>query len=116
RGRSNAPTALPLPYAETRLVEEAPTSAQVKHTYVLGSRWVNQASAGFSRLAVPIFNATIDGQYPTKAGLRGLPRGEADSSFPEIAFAGPNAPTQWRGTDSRAFTEYLNNYTLQNNL
>lgn len=114
--QTNPQTALPLPYAETRLVEEVPTSAQIKHTYVLGSRWVNQASIGFSRLSVPIFNATIEGQYPIAAGLRGLPRGEADSSFPEIAFAGPNAPTQWRGTDARAFTEYLNNYTLQNNL
>jgi len=116
RGGGNAQTALPLPYTETRLVEEAPTSAQIKHTYVLGSRWVNQAGFGFSRLAVPIFNATIEGQHPIKAGLRGLPGGEADSSFPEIAFAGPNAPTQWRGTDARAFTEYLNNYTFQNNL
>jgi hypothetical protein len=116
RGGSNLQTALPLPYTETRLVEEAPTSAQVKHTFVLGSRWVNQASIGFSRLAVPIFNATVDGEYPVKAGLRGLPRGEADSAFPEVSFAGPNAPTQWRGTDARAFTEYLNNYTLQDNL
>jgi hypothetical protein len=104
RGGPNPQTALPLPYAETRLVEEAPTSAQIKHTYVLGSKWVNQASVGFSRLAVPIVNATIEGQYPIKAGLRGLPGGEADSSFPEIAFGGPNAPTQWRGTDARAFT------------
>jgi hypothetical protein len=116
RGGTNPQTALPLPYSETRLVEEVPTSAQVKHTFVLGSQWVNQASFGFSRLSVPIFNATIDGQYPINAGLRGLPNGEADSSFPEVAFAGPNAPTQWRGTDARAFTEYLNNYTLQNNL
>jgi hypothetical protein len=116
RGGTNPQTALPLPYTETRLVEEVPTSAQIKHTYVLGSKWVNQASLGFARLSVPIFNATIDGQHPTKAGLRGLPAGEADSSFPEITFLGPNAPTQWRGTDARAFTEYLNNYTLQNNL
>ena len=116
RGGTNAQTALPLPYTETRLVEEAPTSAQVKHTFVLGARWVNQASLGFSRLSVPIFNATIDGRYPIEAGLRGLPAGEADSSFPEVAFAGPNAPTQWRGTDARAFTEFLNNYTFQNNL
>ena len=65
---------------------------------------------------MPIFNATIDGHYPIKAGLRGLPAGEADSSFPEMTFAGPNAPTPWRGTDARAFTEYLNNYTLQDNL
>lgn len=116
RGGTNLQTALPLPYAETRLVVEEPTSAQIKHTHVLSPRWVNQASIGFSRLSVPIFNATIDGEYPIKAGLRGLPAGEADSSFPEIAFAGPNAPTQWRGTDARAFTEYLNNYTLQDNL
>ena len=116
RGGTNAQTNLPLPYTETRLVEEIPTSAQVKHTVVLGPRWVNQASIGFSRLSVPIFNATIDGQYPIKAGLRGLPAGEADSSFPEISFAGPNAITQWRGTDARAFTEYLNNYTVQDNL
>jgi hypothetical protein len=77
---------------------------------------VNQFSLGFARLSVPIFNATIDGQYPLQAGLRGLPAGEADSAFPEVSFAGPNSPTQWRGTDARAFTEYLNNYTLQNNL
>ena len=98
---------LPLPYAVTRLVEEIPTSAQFKHTYVLGSQWVNQVGFGLSRLAVPIENATIDGQYPIKAGLRGLPAGEADSSFPEVSFAGPNAPAGWRGTDARAFTEYL---------
>ncbi len=116
RGGTNAQTALPLPYTETRLVEEIPTSAQVKHISVLSSSWVNQVSVGYSRLSVPIFNATIDGQYPIKAGLRGLPAGEADSSFPEIMFLGPNAPTQWRGTDARAFTEYLNNYTLQDNL
>ncbi len=116
RGGTNPQTALPLPYTETRLVEEAPTSAQVKHTYVLGPTWVNQVSVGFSRLSVPIFNATIDEQYPIKAGLTGLPAGEADSSFPEISFAGPNVPTMWRGTDARAFTEYLNNYTLQDNL
>jgi hypothetical protein len=116
RGGGNAQTALPLPYTETRLVEEVPTAAQIKHSYVLGGRWVNQASLGFSRLSVPILNATIDGRYPIEAGLRGLPEGEADSAFPEIGFAGPNAPTSWRGTDARAFTEYLNNYTFQNNL
>ena len=113
---TNPQVALPLPYAETRLVDEIPTSTQVKHTTVVGSKLVNQASFGFSRLSVPIFSATIDGQYPIKAGLRGLPSGEADSSFPEVAFVGPNAPTQWRGTDSRSFTEYLNNFTFQDNV
>jgi hypothetical protein len=116
RGGTNAQTSLPLPYTETRLVEENPTTAQVKHTYVISSRWLNQLSVGYAYLGVPIANATIDGRYPIEAGLRGLPPGEADSAFPEIIFVGPNVPTQWRGTDARAFTEYLNNYTLQNNL
>ena len=33
--------------------------------------------------------------------------------FPEIAFAGPNAPAGWRGTDARPFLDALNNYSLQ---
>src|SRR2546427_748259 len=37
---------LPLPYAETRLVEEIPTTAQLKHALVIGSRLVNQATLG----------------------------------------------------------------------
>ncbi len=107
---------VPLPYTTTRLVEEIPSLGNVKHTYVIGSRMVNQFSVGYSRLEVPIENATIDGKYPQQAGLRGLPAGEADSAFPEVAFGGPNAPGGWRGTDARAFYERLENYTLQNNL
>ena len=34
----------------------------------------------------------------------------------EVTFAGPNAPVQWRGTDSRAFTVALNTYTLRDNV
>jgi len=113
---TNPQVALPLPYAETRLVEEIPSAVQVKHTSVLGSSLVNQVGAGYAHLGVPIFSATIDGQYPIKAGLRGLPSGEADSSFPEVSFAGPNNPTQWRGTDARSFTEYLNSVTIQDNV
>ena len=73
RGGTNAQTALPLPYTETRLVEEVTTTAQVKHTYVMSSSLVNQFSLGFARVAVPIANATIDGRYPQQAGLTGLP-------------------------------------------
>ena len=114
---TNPQTALPLPYTETRLVEEIPTSAPGQAHRTCSARDGSTRPASGSR-ACRCRSSTrrIDGQYPTKAGLRGLPAGEADSSFPEIAFAGPNAPTQWRGTDARAFTEYLNNYTFQNNL
>jgi hypothetical protein len=113
-GPANAP--MPLPYADTRIVEEIPTVARASETWTIKPTLLNQLSFGFSRLAVPITNATIDGSWPLKAGIKGLPPGEADSSFPEVSFAGPNAPVQWRGTNSRAFQDLENNFILQENL
>jgi hypothetical protein len=113
RGAGNS---LPLPYTDTRLVNEIPSTAQIKHTFVAKSNLINQVSFGFSRLWVPIFNATIDGDWMNKAGVKGLPAGEAASSFPEVSFAGPNSATGWRGTNSRAFTEAANNFTFQDNV
>ena len=113
RGAGNS---LPLPYTDTRLVNEVPTTAQIKHTLVIRPTLINQASFGFSRLWVPIFNATIEGDWMNKAGVKGLPSGEAASSFPEVSFAGPNSITGWRGTNSRAFTEAINNFTFQDNV
>ncbi len=81
---------LPLPYASTRAVDELPTNAQLKYTRVITPALLNQLSYGFSRFAVPITNVTISGNYPAKAGLTGLPPGEAASSFPEISWSGPN--------------------------
>ena len=48
--------------------------------------------------------------------MTGLPPGESASSFPEISWSGPTAPGGWRGTNSRAFTEGLNTFTLQDNV
>lgn len=107
---------LPLPYADTRAVDELTLTAQAKYNWVAGANLVNQVSYGYARFNVPITNVTVDGKYPIKAGLTGLPPGEADSSFPEIVFAGPNAPTGWRGTNSRAFLDLTNTFTLQDNL
>ncbi len=107
---------LPLPYATTRLVEEIMTTTSAQHTWLLAPSLLSQFSFGFSRQFIPITNATIDGKWPQRAGLKGLPPGEADSSFPEVAFGGPNSPAGWRGTDARAFDEALNTFTLQDNV
>lgn len=107
---------LPLPYADTRQVNEIPTMAQSKYTHVFTNALVNQLSFSFSRLWVPITNSTIGGDWMDKAGVKGLPAGEAAGAFPEVSFSGPNSPTSWRGTNARAFTEALNNSTLQDNL
>ncbi|HYK61171.1 MAG TPA: TonB-dependent receptor, partial [Bryobacteraceae bacterium] len=99
----------------TRFVDEIPTTAQVKHTFVARPNLVNQISYGLSRFWIPITNSTIDGDWMTKAGISGLPAGEAASSFPEITFSGPNSITGWRGTNARAFTEAINDFTFQDN-
>lgn len=105
---------LPLPYASARRVDELPTTAQAKYTYLISPNVLNQISFGFSRFAVPITNVTIDGNYPVKAGLTGLPPGEAASSFIETAFGGPNPPDGWRsGGGGRAFNDVSNTFTLQ---
>ena len=113
RGAGNS---LPLPYSDTRLVDEIPTTAQFRFSYVISPTVLNQFNYSFSQLWVPITNATIDGDWLTKAGVKGLPAGEAASSFPEVSWTGPNVPTGWRGTNSRGFIEALNNYTMQDNL
>ena len=107
---------LPLPYANTRLVDEIPTTALAKWTYVASPSLVNQLTYGLSRFNVPITDATIAGNYATKAGLTGLPVGAAASAFPQVSFSGPESPDNWRGTNSQAFNDTDNTFTLQDNV
>lgn len=109
-------SALPLPYTDTRLVTEIPTVVQVKHSWTITPTLVNQLSFGYDHFFVPITNATSDGKWSTKSGLKGLPPGDASDAFLEAAFGGANAPAGWRGTNSRDFEDNNYNYTLQDSL
>src|SRR5262247_1536707 len=66
-------TVFPLPYTDTRLVTEIPTVIQLKHNWTISSNLINQLSFGFNHFFVPITNATSDGKWSTKSGLKGLP-------------------------------------------
>jgi len=109
-------TVLPLPYTDTRIVEEIPTVFQLKHNWNIGSNLVNQVSFGYNHFFVPITNATSDGKWSTQSGLKGLPPGDASDAFLEAAFGGSNAPSGWRGTNSRDFEDNNFNYTFQDSL
>ena len=108
--------ALPLPYTASRYVRELPTMAQIHDVYVFSPNLLNQLSYSFSRLYVPIISATASGAYPQKAGLQGLPPGQASLAFPTVNFNGPNAPISWGTTNSIAFDEAINTFVLQNNV
>ncbi|MFL6466175.1 MAG: TonB-dependent receptor domain-containing protein, partial [Bryobacteraceae bacterium] len=115
-GISANTSALPLPYTASRYVTEIPTAAQIRDVYVFSSSLLNQLSYSFNRLSVPITSATVAGAYPQKAGLQGLPAGQANLAFPTINFNGPNVPTSWAGTNSIAFDEASNTFVLQDNV
>jgi len=107
---------LPVPYTDGRGVIEYATLAQLHDSHIISSNVVNQFSAGVSRLFIPLTSNTASGDYPSKAGLTGLPPGIASTGFPDISFSGNNAPVSWDGTNSHAFNEAQNTYDVQDNI
>jgi len=107
---------LPVPYTDGRGVIEYSTLAQIHDSHLISSTMVNQFSLSFSRLFIPLTSNTASGDYPSKAGLTGLPPGIASTGFPDISFSGNNAPVSWLGTNSHAFNEAQNTYDLQDNV
>jgi hypothetical protein len=107
---------LPVPYTDGRGVIEYSTLAQIHDSYVISPTLVNQFSVSLSRLFIPLTSNTASGNYPSKAGLTGLPPGIASTGFPDITFTGNNAPVSWDGTNSHAFNEAQNTFDVQNNV
>ena len=88
----------------------------MKHAWTINSNLVNQVNFGYNHFFVPITNATSDGKWSTKSGLKGLPAGDASDAFLEAAFMGANAPSGWRAVNSRDFEDNNYNYTFQDSL
>src|ERR1035437_7962617 len=109
-------SALPLPYTQSRFVTEYATTAQLHDIFTLKPNLLNQFSVSFNRMYIPLGNPTAGGNYPTKAGITGLPPGIASSAMPDINFAGNNAPISWVGTNAHVNTEAANTFDVQNNV
>lgn len=103
---------MPLPYAEERQVTEQPWLGQLGDTYTITPTLINQLNLSYNRIAIPITNLTVGGHYPTKAGISGLPSGQASTAFPRVTFGGPNSPTGWGGNGAEAFDEYDNEWDI----
>jgi hypothetical protein len=108
---------LPVPYTDGRGVIEYSTTAQLHDSQIINASLVNQFNASLSRMFIPLTSDTYGGNYPGKAGLKGLPGGVAGSGFPDITFSGGvNTPVSWDGTNSHAYNEAQNTYDLQDNV
>ena len=112
-----ATSGLPVPYLDGRGVIEYSTTAQIHDSQIISASLVNQFSASLSRMFIPLTSNTFGGNYPGKAGLKGLPGGVAGSGFPDITFSGGvNTPVSWDGTNSHAYNEAQNTYDVQDNI
>src|SRR5580693_7573776 len=93
-GRNNGPP--PFNYGQGY----APKTKTVifEDTYAVNAHMVNQFKYGFARYYSPSFNLDNNPAWAaTTLGITGVPAGQASTSFPEVTFAGTDAPTQWGG-------------------
>jgi len=107
---------LPPPYTDGRGVIEYATLGQLHDSHIISPSMVNQFTVGLSRLFIPLTSDTYGGNYPSKAGLTGLPGGVAGSGFPDITFNGNDAPVSWDGTNSHAYNEAQNTISAQDSV
>jgi hypothetical protein len=107
---------LPEPYTQGRIVQEAVKMGQLHDTFTITPSLLNQFSASFNRIAIPLQNPTVAGAYPQKAGIKGLPASVVQLAFPDINFTGSNSPGGWQGTNAHFYNEIVNTFTAQDNI
>lgn len=93
-GRNNGP----LPFNSGQGYAPKTYTDIFEDTYVINPRMVNQFKFGFARYNSPSFNLDNNPAWAASTlGITGIPPGQASTSFPEVTFAGTDAPTQWGG-------------------
>ena len=93
-GRNNGP--LPFNYGQGYAPK---TKTEIfEDTYALNPHMVNQFKYGFARYYSPSFNLDNTPAFAAATlGITGVPAGQASTSFPEVTFAGTDAPFTWGG-------------------
>src|SRR5580700_11175167 len=93
-GRNNGP--LPFNYGQGYAPK---TKTDIfEDTYAINAHMVNQFKFGFARYYSPSFNLGVNPAWAaTTLGITGVPAGQASTSFPEVTFAGTDAPFTWGG-------------------
>ena len=88
----------------------------IEETHIFTPHLINQLKWGYARYNGPTFNPDQAPAYAaTKMGLSNLPAGQAQQTFPIVAFGtAGNPPTQWGGTTANV--TIAENYTGMDNL
>jgi len=105
----------PTPYNYGQAYAPKTIVAAIEETHTFSPNLLNQFKWGFARYNGPTFNSNQQSTYAASAmGITGQPTGQAQDTFPIVAFAGTAAPTQWGGTNANI--TLAENYTLLDNL
>jgi hypothetical protein len=111
-GRNVGP--VPFNYGQTY----APKTAVgiIEETHIFTPHLINQVKWGYARYNGPTFNPDQAPNYAaTKMGLSNLPAGQAQQTFPIVAWGtAGNPPTGWGGTTANV--TLAENYTALDNL
>jgi hypothetical protein len=86
---------------------------QFQDTHTISATILNVFSVGFNRFDPPATDPTLEGQWAAKAGIKGLPPGQASDAFPAIAFSGPNSPASWHtNSSSVSYHQIANSFVV----
>lgn len=108
---------LPLPYTSSRFGSTITRLAQLNNAFTISPTVVNVFAFSYNSFYTPFTNPTTGGGWAAKAGLTGLPPGQASDVFPPINFGGPNSPTTWsNNTYTQSFFDKTNTYVFQDNV
>jgi Carboxypeptidase regulatory-like domain len=106
----------PVPYNYNQVYAPKTAVGVIEETHIFSPHVVNQLKYGYARYNGPSFNASQGSTYGASSqGITGLPAGPAQTTFPSVTFASPNAPTNWASASYPNVT-IAQNYTLLDNL
>jgi hypothetical protein len=105
----------PVPYNYGQAYAPKTAVGIIEETHVFTQHLINQLQWGFARYNGPTFTPDTSSTYQASNWISGLPAGQAQSTFPIVAFGtGTGAPTQWNGTTANS--TIANNYTVFDNV
>jgi hypothetical protein len=110
---------LPVPYINSTTSTVVTTFGDLEYSFTFSPHLVNQFLAGYIYFGGPPAYNPPQGNplYEASAlGIGGLPAGEAASSFPNVSFAGSNAPTAWGGSSASTSKTVAHTYDIVDNL
>ena len=92
---------LPPPYISSQQFAPKTKVLLFEHDFTFTPKVINQFKYGYGRYDGPGFNQDIGAAYSATAlGFQGLPAGQAQTSFPQVAFGSETAINRWAGYSS----------------